>query len=937
MSYCARAMAVAGVGAPSRHRTSAPVRNPARICSRGLPTDTGDAHAPTARRGHGRHAKKRIASDPEDEGSIAAGAMDEDEDADFVGTGHRGASDDEMDDFQQTNVAAPKRKHSATGGGLPQSPSKRRRSNGALPACAQSGQRVGAWRGMARVGQHFDSREALCASGVHPSKSHAVCGNEIAGAFSLLLLRSRCLVDNGGAFEFYEPVSDAVGGSEAAEPRRPKLWLTVSHVRDQAVRVVRQVVLLTARGQAPSAQRRDGFRYDGLFKVTRHWEGTGPEGQPRHCFRLEACEGSDRSVKDAGRQGRDVARQLGDDECEDGTAWLRRVRRASTRRSFVPPSVLPSHGYASRARFWSLDGERVTYEGPARPAPARHRGQRQASSTRRDQGGGGRRGGGGSSGGGSGGSGGSGGGSSGGGGSGGSRRGGGDAEGRPAVDRATTSTSVNANSTGSPPFQSLPLSSSFLFSSSASSAASASSSTSSASAHAPLVSLRIAMEQMRPAKSPPHYAHASHRLYCHLCHETRELEIEGAPEPAKPMVRCSKCRLVYCVRCLRYLLSPRPALGVASDGAPTGSQGYGSQLSNAPSDVPSEGASNGHVATAGGQLLTGGTPAITDACSQVERFLREAPGRWTCFSCTSRCSCMVTRTAGHGDADARHRHAGWPNLTDRGPPPAPPQPAPIPPIGDEKGAMGMGGAGGTAGQQGGHAARASGSSGLRQGQLWGGIDASAQRRPRQVMGGVSIADTLERLRARCPAGLQSELRWGQPKNVAVPNDSDDERTESRAPPVAGSGLTGERPAVTRSAPVPASVGRRKPAKPRRLSRDVLQPPPPTLSPPQLPALAPGTRLVALTPTGLDAGGNGATGSAGGSSGGGSGDAAPSLHPILSSAGSTEVIESRRPLEDQLPLLFRQIRSRLAGLTRGMPAFDEPPSATARRLARPHST
>ena len=99
MPYCTRAMTVAGVGAPSRHRTSAPVRNPARICSRGLPTDTGDAHAPAARRGHGRRAKKRIASDSEDEGSIAAGAMDEDEDADFVGTGHGGASDDEMDDL----------------------------------------------------------------------------------------------------------------------------------------------------------------------------------------------------------------------------------------------------------------------------------------------------------------------------------------------------------------------------------------------------------------------------------------------------------------------------------------------------------------------------------------------------------------------------------------------------------------------------------------------------------------------------------------------------------------------------------------------------------------------------------------------------------------------------------------------------------------------
>ena len=154
-----------------------------------------------------------------------------------------------------------------------------------------------------RPGFVFKSQKALKRSGVH--RGGAIVGNEARGACSLVLSEYSSLHgDDGGiGFTYEEPVGAEEeeeeeeeeaeaeeGGSGSGSASGIRAWLLASYARKQPVRVLRSSRHPSRRYRAPR-----GYRYDGLYEISRHWR-EGCLHRFRFELRADGCTMADGSV-----------------------------------------------------------------------------------------------------------------------------------------------------------------------------------------------------------------------------------------------------------------------------------------------------------------------------------------------------------------------------------------------------------------------------------------------------------------------------------------------------------------------------------------------------------------------------------------------------------------------------------------------------------------
>lgn len=140
-----------------------------------------------------------------------------------------------------------------------------------------------------RVGAPFADRVALSAAGAHRPRRAGICGRAAEGAESVILTCAFVDDEDYGAVVVYT-------GSGARHPRtgrqigaqtltRGNLALAVSARRQLPVRVSRGV------GRGVWEPPAEGYRYDGLYRVTDYWDDVGVDGYRIWRFRLEAAPG----------------------------------------------------------------------------------------------------------------------------------------------------------------------------------------------------------------------------------------------------------------------------------------------------------------------------------------------------------------------------------------------------------------------------------------------------------------------------------------------------------------------------------------------------------------------------------------------------------------------------------------------------------------------
>lgn len=701
---------------------------------------------------------------------------------------------------------------------------------------------------MAHVGQVFESREALSASGVHAPPRDAVSGDDSAGVFSLVLSAQHCHVDKGDCVEWTEQIRDkAVSEAEGSSGNilaGPRLWLTISCRRGQVIRLVR------ASGCSEHGPHK-GYRYEGLFRVSRHWEMEILPGAAVHCFRLNMAtrahieqgkyraRRTDSAMADVSKR---VQLSAQNSDCIDPATWMRRTMRASTTRRQVPANVKPSNGFSRRSHFWSVDGTPGwCYSTTTQPRPGTIQDDAGTTTDR----------------------------------------------GRNGLGRNLTTC---AGDTGSrspgllgPFSQEADTDLSDLYSSSTIKTL-------------PLLSLQVATEQMRALSAPPKYEQISHHLYCHLCGEERD---PWKQDSTHPMIRCARCRFVYCKRCLRFLLSPRPSARGAASTLPAAFQ------TNSCSSASSTCAGNC-------------TDCTQSSHPEVEQFLLDAPGRWACLRCTKRCSCILNQTLGQSSADSRHRLAGWPNWLERCPQlatDADDSAKPGAEMRDQSSRV-------LQGDSEGAETLAQGGSSLRQLLLKGHqrhsrVSCRAGARRQSRLRQVSIAETLERLRVRCPAALQSEIDWCA---LGHPEERGDAWHHQQGDGITGIVSDSGSKGCGRDAPALAQKSRRKSNEPRHLSEaKVRKENHLELSPVKLPAISLGVRLASLAPVQCA-----------------SPHAAPRSNHLEDSEDpdlSSSVLERDRPLGPQLSSIFENLATLLDVLKGHAPGFSEQPEQTIKRCLR----
>ncbi len=171
------------------------------------------------------------------------------------------------------------------------------------------------------VGAVFPDRRVLSGSGVHRPTQAGISGNKIDGADSIVL---------SGGYQDDQDFGDRIvytgqGGNDPDTKRqianqeltRGNLALVISCDRSLPVRVVRG-----ARGD-PAQAPLSGYRYDGLFMVTKYWSEIGIEGflvwrfelqQESQVLDSESGSSSDLlpvSVLDLSTRGANIMRHLG--------------------------------------------------------------------------------------------------------------------------------------------------------------------------------------------------------------------------------------------------------------------------------------------------------------------------------------------------------------------------------------------------------------------------------------------------------------------------------------------------------------------------------------------------------------------------------------------------------------------------------------------------
>lgn len=126
------------------------------------------------------------------------------------------------------------------------------------------------------VGQIFENREALYRAGVHRKLQGGIVGTERAGAESVVLNQGyEDDIDDGDEIIYTgEGGRDPNSGLQIADQQltRGNRALAVSSIEGRPVRVI--------RGPMLESQFRPerGFRYDGLYFVSRHWHDVGKSG-----------------------------------------------------------------------------------------------------------------------------------------------------------------------------------------------------------------------------------------------------------------------------------------------------------------------------------------------------------------------------------------------------------------------------------------------------------------------------------------------------------------------------------------------------------------------------------------------------------------------------------------------------------------------------------
>lgn len=135
------------------------------------------------------------------------------------------------------------------------------------------------------VGSTFPDRHALRAAGVHMPLQAGISGGARDGVDSIVL---------SGGYEDDQDLGDVIiytghGGNVPKDGRqfdhqdlvRGNQGLVVSQERGLPIRVTRG-----ARLKSEFAPK-TGYRYDGLYRVTRHWQAYGQSGFRIWRFRLE--------------------------------------------------------------------------------------------------------------------------------------------------------------------------------------------------------------------------------------------------------------------------------------------------------------------------------------------------------------------------------------------------------------------------------------------------------------------------------------------------------------------------------------------------------------------------------------------------------------------------------------------------------------------------
>jgi putative restriction endonuclease len=135
---------------------------------------------------------------------------------------------------------------------------------------------IGAIPGIA-PGATFDNRKALAAAGVHRPLIAGICGTGVTGAESIVL--------NGGYVDDIDSWNEVTytghGGNDTTTKCQVsnQSWEAPGNAAlVTSERIVAPVRVVRGYKGGTDYAPRAGYRYDGLYRVVRHWEETGKDG-----------------------------------------------------------------------------------------------------------------------------------------------------------------------------------------------------------------------------------------------------------------------------------------------------------------------------------------------------------------------------------------------------------------------------------------------------------------------------------------------------------------------------------------------------------------------------------------------------------------------------------------------------------------------------------